>query len=72
MGLDLSSASTISLSFALIASQLSEDDDDDRDQDLLGDGGVERAEGLVDQARPVVERHDADLRDRAVGERLAG
>ena len=47
-------------------------DDDDRDQHLFGQCRIERTERFIDQSRPIVERHDRDLRDRAIGQRLVG
>ena len=43
-----------------------------REHRLLGQGLLQRVDGLVDDGRAVVEGDDADLGDAAVGERLAG
>ena len=43
---------------------------DDRDQDLLADRRVQRAQGLLDQPRAVVEGHDRHLTLGAVGQDL--
>ena len=45
-------------------------DHDDGDQDLLLEGRAERIEGLVDEARAVVEGHNGQLGARAVGQGL--
>ena len=49
-----------------------QEDDDDGEEDLLGQGGPQGLEGLVDQARPIIEGDDGDLAHRAVLERLPG
>ena len=47
-----------------------QDDDRDRHEHLLGDRCVERSERLVDQAGPVIERHDGNATLGPVGEGL--
>ena len=48
-----------------------DNDNDDRDQDFLCDGIVERAERFVDQPRAIVERNDLHLADGSIGQRLS-
>ena len=52
--------------------QQEEQDDEARDDRLLGQSLLERVDRLVDDGRAVVEGDDPDLRDAAVGQRLAG
>ena len=54
------------------AAQMQQKDEDDRrgHERFFGERGLERVDGLVDDVRAVVERHDADPRDAAIGERL--
>jgi hypothetical protein len=51
------------------ASQVQQYDEhhDHGNQDFLGNGVVQRPECLVDQAGPVVKRHDRHLADRGPG-----
>ncbi len=54
------------------AAQMQQENEDDRcgHQRFLAERFFERVDGLVDDVRAVVERHDVDLRDAAIGERL--
>ncbi len=47
-------------------------DDQDGNEDLQGQGFLQRAQGFLDQAGAVVEGHDLNLRDGAIIQGLAG